>query len=561
MERYYNELMNGSAYHLILCSFIIACGAISLLSVIGRVVKNLRMINTIHDRLIKNHLIERLPNNKYLIDVKPDEYLYDKLTHLTVDSVPILLTTLGIFGTFCGVWDGMPRNATNVVDDNIRKLITSLGTAFSASIAAVAFAAFYSLLGVIVRFIQSFFISSKIESLKEYFIFETPTYYLRKESKRNDEFAEKLRIASVGLVEASKTMSESIDIFKHSVDPEKTATLLGDAVNQVIIKELKPTFVELEKRFKALDGLKEAALGIEDTNAKLSKYIMNDLEGVFNAVQQSLQEAKVAIETTNVGLVNTNAGIEGQLQNLKQLDSTLSNFSQEMKVTLSEANDLFKNQIRELSTQAKDELEAMTKAINEANAGFTVNMNRVPEVISENLTKFSLQYEAALKQYLDLQAISLDEQLGRHAKQLQVVMDSFGDTMKKRHEQDQVILNHQNTIVTRATNLIGSMELHKGYIEDKIIDLSEKTAACHKVIEGNSHRVLENFQSHQIKLEELSSFIEKELGGFKETQVNCIKKYQNEVDENIARILGSILQTSNNLYQLANQTISEDKEL
>lgn len=305
-----------------------------------------------------------------------------KVYHYVYESIPSLFTTLGIFGTFLGIYVGLQNFDVKDINNSIPTLLEGMKTAFLTSIFGIIFSIFFGKISQIVaeraeRKESVVEVDEEIEALRQ--IISTlkenhkqqiavlqdnqkqQTTILQENQKKVDKnHTEVLEILKGGLKNNEKLLIDIKDILKGETSKLVSNT---ETIGSMLLENQK----YLGKKFEELSAMlaknnTEALVGVmkkvtEEFNKQMSTLI-NKL------VQENFEELNNSVKQLNSWQLENKAMIVSLTQ---QFENTAKNFS--------------------ISADAAKEMSVNTKRLTDDNSNLAKMIKELQKVMIED-TKY-----------------------------------------------------------------------------------------------------------------------------------------------------------------------------
>ena len=243
----------------------------------------------------------------------------------------VLCTTLGILGTFYGIyfglqdlqpsnWSAADKAGTDKMILEIGKLIAGMKTAFTTSLVGMTAAALVTIWDGFLRLISAFWARRQEALLENEFHFLQPEDVLLMADP-----AAQAR-ASIQLAEAADKMQKSLAdasgaLMSAAVQmtPDALGQKIGEAFHKTIQTELRPTFDSIEKAIGELaaikrdngqDMIRETLTQLRDEVLLPMSLQMKDIVGIVEVSAKASRDAAHSVDTLRQGLTELTTNLE-----------------------------------------------------------------------------------------------------------------------------------------------------------------------------------------------------------------------------------------------------------
>ena len=299
------------------------------------------------------------------------------------------LVSLGIIGTFCGIFSGLIGFDTHDITSSVPKLLEGLKVAFITSIAGMIFALLTS---VIIKF--------KPQHITEGEVAED---VLRKIFLEQREQNKKVNKNTMVLDQRLKDISNLLDKFLQKISKAATEEIISAL--ESVIKDFNNNLTEqFGDNFKKLN---EAVVNMIEWQEKYKNHIEKIEAGLQTSIKSLEENTKYTNELVTQfqkmsdvsdQLETTIQANQNQIQNLESHLQHLKNFGDDVNITVESINEFSKtikeslsNQsegLKELSSQLNSEIERSMKHLNEALTTSAKNLGDDYQEFLENIKPF-----------------------------------------------------------------------------------------------------------------------------------------------------------------------------
>ena len=369
-------------------------------------------------------------------------FLFSILTYFSSDAdkaqryarfTPSLLVSIGIFGTFLGIFFALVDFNVNRVDESIPELLSGLKVAFGTSIVGL----FLSL------------------------TFRAVILYKPKKIKSNDEADVKDLLAKMTEVK------DAISADNESSVITQLQKLRSETIDS--LKEMQKSFSEFASEMSQnnVNALIEAVQKVmEDFNAKINDQLGESFKELNSSVQNLVEwqkNYKTHVESLNDQLQAAIAGITSSQESLKQISENMESLPKSTEA-LKDIMTTVQGQIDNLNNQLDAFAQMKDKAV-DAMPTIEKNLNEMTESLSnsvssiENMsTEIRDSVKQSIKETNDMlinQIKGLDEQMQKEVTKIVEIMGSNLASLSEKFVSDYSPLTNQ---LVNLVNSLGSVK-------------------------------------------------------------------------------------------------------
>ena len=369
-------------------------------------------------------------------------FLFSILTYFSSDAdkaqryarfTPSLLVSIGIFGTFLGIFFALVDFNVNRVDESIPELLSGLKVAFGTSIVGL----FLSL------------------------TFRAVILYKPKKIKSNDEADVKDLLAKMTEVK------DAISADNESSVITQLQKLRSETIDS--LKEMQKSFSEFASEMSQnnVNALIEAVQKVmEDFNAKINDQLGESFKELNSSVQNLVEwqkNYKTHVESLNDQLQTAIAGITSSQESLKQISENMESLPKSTEA-LKDIMTTVQGQIDNLNNQLDAFAQMKDKAV-DAMPTIEKNLNEMTESLSnsvssiENMsTEIRDSVKQSIKETNDMlinQIKGLDEQMQKEVTKIVEIMGSNLASLSEKFVSDYSPLTNQ---LVNLVNSLGSVK-------------------------------------------------------------------------------------------------------
>jgi len=471
----------------------------------------------VHDN---GKLLER---NNLLVTNVPLNHIAGDLYDSSNKTIPALLTSIGVAGTFLGITLGLSEfDLGNVGNDSTALLhsaavlLTGMKTAFVTSLAGLVTSAFMI---VILKWrISSTNIARKnvAHFLSKNCLEATPLDVLY-EIASNTNTGEQVDLSSA-FNKLNENMSKQLTQFEQlaeSFNGNIISEKISSAVNNSLIENIAPVFNDLTTELKTLktdNELNHKQLVeslINEMETKLIKPVTEQLSDTANTVKQSNeinQQLNTNVEKTLAEVANTVSTIDTFNQNTME---KLQQFALSLKDVLSSFKSETQVAMTEITTQVDSILSLALKGMQEQRIAFdssTEKAGNAFEKMGENL-------EA-----------SLDSRAEKEAKLYLEVENRLGALLDKTNasfeEQTKVISQTGESASLLMNNAREQLEIGLGDIDTKVLNMSRTVQSELETFRSQYQENLNDFFNQQ------NNLLEDTLGKQRNNLIEVVDRFK-----------------------------------
>ena len=337
----------------------------------------------------------------------------NKTKFLLFDHVPVLLTTVGLFGTFVGIAVGLGSFDVNSVDRSLPQLLIGMKLAFWTSILGMACSLIY-------KIIQSF--SVFFNNPEEHGGANSDDIFLvlseqRKALSRQEDIFVEIRTLIKQKLE-DKSLSEEVSYFRTETKEafERNIEIIETNLNNIINSQMQfmdnMTKNSTESLIKALNDV------LRDFNTKINEQFGENFKELNKAVGALLiwqENYKIHIETVESNFKRATEGIafvSEAMQNISQSAGTIPGIMENLttlintlEIELEKASELLesfaslRNESENVSPAIKKGIEDLTVSLSESvleNASRTEKAITKQEEVFLNVASYQEELSVSL---------------------------------------------------------------------------------------------------------------------------------------------------------------------
>lgn len=383
-----------------------------------------------------------------------------KYNSYVYDSIPSVFTTLGILGTFVGIFFGLQKFDVNNITESIPTLLEGMKTAFSTSIVGISFSLIFGRISQLV--------------LRSVELTETP--------KPTGELAELNRIANI-LEANQKETNQKFDRLNTSLVGET-----DDSISTQFVK-LRNQFTELssenEKNNSILTQIQKSLGGDEETS------LLTQIQKLRSEQNDYSKETKKNVDWIVESMNKNNELISQRFEefaellaknNTEALVEVMKNATEEFNKQMSElVNKLVQENFQELNNSVqrlndwqkenKEMIQSLTDQFVKVSEEFAITSTAIQK-ITDNTKELTDENSHLTKLIEELQKVMIED-----TKYQEIVgkLTNTIDTLKENTDAFDETTNKLNNWVKNQMNFSDSVAKLLTRLEeiDKIKDINE----------------------------------------------------------------------------------------
>ena len=442
----------------------------------------------------------------YIFSSNPDR------RQLILRTVPPLLLSAGIFGTFFGIFYGLLQFDTNKLDASIFTLLDGLKIAFFTSIVGMSYSLIFRFASVIRNLLGSFGakavkdegvsaedLLSKLSEIKESISGDQDTSLITQIQKMRTDTSDNLKELNKSFKEFAKEMSENNskalieaieqvmkdfntkineqigDNFKRlNEGVEALVTWQDNYKDQVekmveqfnvageAIEKSKDSMIIIAEKLENVPKITEQVKDILETNQNQISNLEGQLDA-FSKMKENATEAMPLIEKRLNDMTEVlNNSINGQMDNIKTLNDN-------MKTNIESSNESIKNAIYEqlatiktVNEQTQESIDASNKAVQKSMEDQMNTVNQVNENMKNSIETSNEAIKNAIQGVVDetsqklvQQIEALDKQMSEELSRALELMGSKLTSLSNQFVKDYEPLTKQLSNLVQSLNQRG----------------------------------------------------------------------------------------------------------
>ncbi|WP_196892191.1 MotA/TolQ/ExbB proton channel family protein [Aureivirga marina] len=447
----------------------------------------------------------------------------DKINIHIYNSIPSIFTTLGVLGTFLGIFKGLNNFDVNQVTESIPKLLEGMKTAFITSIIGI-------ILSIIFKPITQLILKKAEKNVPK---------------KQSNELVALSEIVNV-LTELKKESKANFQLINEA--------LIGDSDKSIstqfhkLKNQLSDNSKLEEKQNQTLDKIQNALVGNEETSL-LTQF--EKLRSVTNDSYLELIEHKEELQNLNISL--TSDSENSLLFQFKNIQSELVSNRKMLFQKFDEFGELLK----------KNNTEALVEVMKKVTETFNAQMSKLIEkLVQENFKELNNsvnQLNVWQKENKEMIS-SLTNQFKQVTNDFEITSTSIKDITENTSK-----LTNKNS---HLTNLI--KELQSVMIEDtKFQEVSKKLVNAAELVEKNTKsfdKTTNKLNDWILKEHEFKQSVDilisrlHEVEKIKDINGEFWKNTKNQMEQGVSIISNASIELRNNLDNIAGEFVLQLNE-
>lgn len=340
-----------------------------------------------------------------------------------IDFVPGIITTLGILGTFIGIFIALAEfkgvSRGTLLNAELEKLLEGLKVAFGTSIAGLFFATTFRFLSPWLRAREAEWDDASVQDIIDEI---SKLRYLT--SAGNSELKEELKIFSKNV---------SISLSKALVD-ELRAVI--NEFNDKLSQQLGDNFAKFNEAVGALIDLKN---GMQELVPELHKAVssIQDCEKSINGIEQATSTIPThleALSSANELLHNNLNMLLGTLKSFEELKDKAVNALPEIKAIIDAqraAVEKISDVTQEIVEQQNDSASKILESSNKLGDAVSSAIKRLDSRVSEIISKIQEAVDSDLLEDLQESIEVLNKTISKAISDLQSEVNRLSDKLRK----------------------------------------------------------------------------------------------------------------------------------
>jgi len=457
------------------------------------------------------------------------------------DHAPTTLTTLGILGTFTGIFLGLIDFNFDTPTRSIPVLLTGLKIAFGTSIVGIFSAILFKILRPFCskhetsEDVDAREILNKLNELNE--TNQKGFENLRKTLSEDTDtsIVGQLQRLRGNISDLEKTNEKG---FEQQINEFKSfADKMSEAFSKAIIEELQSVIREFNEKiseqfgenFKKLNEAVGRLVTWQENYRNQMDELKNSLDNSIKSIEQS-QTSLMKIEESAASIpthVDRLSEIYGRIQTqADEIESTLSAFAEiKEKATnaFPEIQENLNNYTTNLTKTTKEQIELITTSIE----SLTGN-------VSDSLTK----HQEAQQQMLDGLKTTAEQQTAAVTESIKGLKNNVSDSLTKQQEAQQQILDGLKKNTEEQTTLV--TESIKGLKNNVSDSLTEQQEAQQQMLDGLKKNTEEQTTLVTESINDLKNNVSDSLTEQQEAQQQMLDGLQSSFNEVISNANASM---------------------
>lgn len=373
----------------------------------------------------------------------------NKIVPYVYDSIPTVFTTLGVLGTFVGIYFGLQKFDVNQITESIPPLLEGMKAAFSTSIWGIALSLIFGKISqVVLRAVE-----------------------MKSPPKPTDELAALLEMTYI-----LKNTKEQ----NHSNFITLNRSLVGDADDSLSTQlvKLRNQFTELETKFdrqnQTLDKVQQALGGDGETSLltqiqklraeqnEYSKETKKNIEWIVDSMNKNNELISRKFDEFSVLLAknNTEALVEVMKRATEEFNIQMSALIEKLvQENFKELNNSVQR-MNQWQQENKEMIQTLTDQFKQVSNEFAVSSKAIKE-ITENTTKLTNENSHLTKLIEELQKVMIEDtkfqeiiaKVTSTIDMLKENTEAFDETTKKLNNWVRNQMNFSDSVAKLLTRL------------------------------------------------------------------------------------------------------------
>ncbi|MDM7861907.1 hypothetical protein QTP81_14990 [Alteromonas sp. ASW11-36] len=453
-------------------------------------------------------------------------------------GIPALLTSIGVAGTFLGItlgladfnFDDVGQNSASLVQSAVI-LLDGMKTAFYTSLAGLAASAVF----MIVVQVHARYQVSKTQSLnnrlRNVLAEISPLIYLRKIVEQTD---------NKGQIESAKAMTEvagqfsilieRFDRFGESLNGEKMAETIAEAVDKTMRDSVTPVLSEFRDELKSVREFKE-----DNSQALLNQLVETIKQELIEPVTLELKETSAAVKTSNELSSQLNENVAAVLEQVGHTVETIDKFNSETMQKLQTFAESLRKVLEEFKEDTEGTMSRITAEVNDVLDISVKGMVAQREAFDESATRAAVAFEGMGEK--------LESALDKRAQSEKTLFVETENRIGQLLEQTSKSFAEQNSVLKQTGDEASRlMESARTELEQGLGDIDTKVTGMSRTVQQELESFREQYQSNLTQFfTQQNNLLEDTLGKQRDNLVEAVEKFKQVFTEEY--------QTRHNLLQ------------
>lgn len=386
---------------------------------------------------------------------------------------PVLLTSLGILGTFTGIIIGLLDFNSTRIDESIELLLEGLKTAFITSLAGMASAIIYKIIGTTPLFkenrtsnevfdVEPRDILQAIQSQEEHL------FKLKKAISGDDDSSligqikllrgdlhDNYKDQKSSFSDFSKELWINLDAFSEMLSKSATEQVIN-ALNEVIADFNKNLTEQFGDNFKALDASVKKLVDWQINYAEQIEQMIlqyNQSVKALNDIEQSVAAISVEARAIPEIMQQLKVVVEVNQNQINELSRHLKAF-EEMKEQAVKA-------IPEMQMHVEQTVEAISQSSIKANEGYQSLLdgtNAIHNTFTTSINDIQIQLESTVNQLVEKQIYEMNRSFNSLEEEMTKAVDLTGQAVNKKVEMiDESMTKEVSRVMTEMGSALASI--------------------------------------------------------------------------------------------------------
>ena len=385
---------------------------------------------------------------------------------------PALLTSLGILGTFVGVFIGLQEFEIQKPDESLNQLLEGLKVAFATSITGLG-------LGLIFRIITVPF-PERDETAKEEInniakaLKEAVENGMGENIQKLDASIERLIEWQKNYMSQMKTLIQLFEDAKSGIDQTKDAIEKIEKHTGKIpehLSAIEGIYGTLEQQAKKMEEFLKSLAEVREKAESALPHIEENIKSLTEGMKRSIDE--------NVALLTERQGVHRQhLDDVKKAqEEALESYTGTMRKATQNVETSIEESVENLSTNMKNLIERSREQLAEQQAAQQTHFDNMKKVLEESYS----QYKAGLEKMIE----TIEESMADLPSDLKKICDAQVVAIEKGARDMEV------SFKTMVAKLENEIKASTGSIRESIHDTMESMV---KRLSGMAIEFSENYE-------------------------------------------------------------------
>ncbi|MGV6810402.1 MAG: hypothetical protein ACWA5U_11070 [bacterium] len=386
---------------------------------------------------------------------------------------PVLLTSLGILGTFTGIIIGLLGFNSSRIDESIELLLEGLKTAFITSLAGMASAIIYKIMGTTPFFEENRTTNEVIDVeprdiLKAIQRQEEHLLKLKKAISGDDDssLVGQIKLLRSDLYDNYRDQKSSFSEFSRElwINLDTFSEMLSKSATEQVIKALNEVIADFNQNlteqfgdnFKALDASVKKLVDWQIKYAEqIEQMILQYSHSVkaINDIEQSVTAISLEARAIPEIMQQLKIVVEVNQHQINELSRHLKAF-EEMKEQAVKA-------IPEMQRHVEQTVESISQSSIKANEGYQSllnSTNTIHDTFTTSINDIQTQLESTVRQLIEKQIYEMNRSFSSLEEEMTKAVDLTGKAVNKKVEMiDESMTKEVNRVMTEMGSALASI--------------------------------------------------------------------------------------------------------